>query len=243
MGTMFAGLLSTGQIENYRDAVVILPWGACEQHGPYLPLLTDTIIAEEIARRAEVSDLEHILLYPPLWLGDSLEHEGFSGTLSHTASTGLAFLQEIFSWLEKSGFRQAVLYNTHGGNKHLAALACEEFSRGHALKVLSVYAYTKVVQEKSLELFGARLSHAGSSEASLLAALRPEIMSQVPQRFAQAAPEADPRLLKVKLSKEIAQDGVLQSGGAVEVDAAKGEILAACMTEELHDQIKWLRNV
>lgn len=68
-----------------RTDKVLIPIGSLEQHGPHLPLSTDTIIAFEVAKR--VAEKLDIALAPPIGLGFSIEHIDFPGTISLDPST------------------------------------------------------------------------------------------------------------------------------------------------------------
>src|SRR3954470_10584041 len=61
---------------------VVMPLGSLEQHGPHLPLTTDTEIVTAIARRVEALLPDRILVAPTLGLGHSPHHLNFPGTLS-----------------------------------------------------------------------------------------------------------------------------------------------------------------
>ncbi|TQM15686.1 mycofactocin biosynthesis peptidyl-dipeptidase MftE [Pseudonocardia kunmingensis] len=93
---------------------LLVPLGAFEQHGPHLPLDTDTRIAAAVARRA-AADGDALLVAPPLAYGASGEHEGFPGTLS----IGHEALRAVLVELGRSASRWAprlVFVNGHGGN-------------------------------------------------------------------------------------------------------------------------------
>jgi len=223
---MIAANLSTTEIEAYTDRVAVIPLGAFEQHGPHLPLGTDAFIAEELAKIVERNSSQDVILFPTIWFGDSIEHQGFAGTLSIPAVDIIGLLTEFFRWLEAAGFTRALLYNGHGGNIHLAAVAAEEFSRTSKLKVKSMYAYTKEVKDLSEELFAERESHAGSSESSLLYALRPDLTP--PASFAVTPTPGQGRLSLV-LTKEFAPEGIIQSKSQIVIDLEKGKQLADLM--------------
>ncbi|MEI7024284.1 creatininase family protein [Paenibacillus sp. y28] len=99
-------------------AVVVLPIGATEQHGPHLPAFTDTLIGEGFLTYAfeELPEEEHIWLLPALPFGKSSEHLGHSGTVTFSASTMMSMLMDIAKSLKASGFQKLVLFSTHGGN-------------------------------------------------------------------------------------------------------------------------------
>lgn len=99
------------------DPVVVLPTGSLEQHGPHLPVKTDTLlvssITEEAVRRA--SARVDVLLVPTVWVGLSTHHTGyFSLTLSF--DTYQLVITELLESLIRTGFRRLLIINGHGGN-------------------------------------------------------------------------------------------------------------------------------
>jgi creatinine amidohydrolase len=102
------------RIENGTDTVV-LPVGATEQHGPHLPLGTDTEIGRALAR--EIAERRPgTLVAPTVQVGCSDEHAGFPGTLSVRPSTLVALLRDVVNSLERHGFAYVVFLPSHGGN-------------------------------------------------------------------------------------------------------------------------------
>ena len=96
------------------DALVLLPIGSTEQHGPHLPLDTDSVIAEAVARRAATA-LPGTLVAPTLPYGASGEHAGFPGTVSIGHEALCAVLVEAVRSLSLWAGR-IVVVNGHGGN-------------------------------------------------------------------------------------------------------------------------------
>jgi creatinine amidohydrolase len=104
-------------------SVLLVPLGSTEQHGPHLPLITDTDIAIELARRA-LSHLPGALIAPAMPYGASGEHDDFAGTLS----IGRQALHLVVIELVRSAlatFDRVVLVSTHGGNLEPVRSACE----------------------------------------------------------------------------------------------------------------------
>lgn len=115
---------STTTEEQQRNAhVALLPVGAFEQHGPCLPLATDTIIASAIAY--EISLAYHVMLLPPLAFSCSHEHSKWSGTVSISHRTLSLMIDDIATSLRGLGIGQLVLINAHGGNYVLSNIVQE----------------------------------------------------------------------------------------------------------------------
>ncbi len=107
------GSLASADIAG-AHALLVVPLGATEQHGPHLPLDTDTTIAVALADRL-AAEREDVLVAPALPYGSSGEHQGFAGTLSlGQGATELVILELIRS--ATVTFDRVLLLNAHGGN-------------------------------------------------------------------------------------------------------------------------------
>lgn len=95
-------------------ALLVVPVGATEQHGPHLPLSTDTDIAEAIVRSA-VTRHPRAVSAPPVAYGASGEHSGFAGTLSIGQAAAELVLVELCRSASAT-FERVLLVSTHGGN-------------------------------------------------------------------------------------------------------------------------------
>ena len=100
----------------------VLALGSTEQHGPHLPLATDTWIASELARRL-VARLEDALELPVLALGCAREHLSFPGTLSLEEETLASVLCDVAASLARQGFARLFVFSAHGGNRQALAAA------------------------------------------------------------------------------------------------------------------------
>lgn len=139
------------------SSILMLPLGSTEQHGPHLPLSTDTDIAVAVAEGVAALR-SHVVVAPALPYGSSGEHAGFPGTLS----IGQAVLEQVVVELVRSAdaFGAVVVVSGHGGN--LEALQ-------RAVRTLSAEGRGVTVWTPS----GAVDAHAGRTETSLLLALDP----------------------------------------------------------------------
>ncbi|MBU6280618.1 creatininase family protein [bacterium] len=96
--------------------VAILALGSTEQHGPHLPIGTDTRIADELARRL-AARIPGAVVLPPLALGCAGEHMSFAGTLDLREETLAAILRDVAVSLERHGFERLFVFSAHGGNR------------------------------------------------------------------------------------------------------------------------------
>ena len=107
--------LTTGEASSLEADVLLVPLGSTEQHGPHLPLGTDTFIATAVAEAA-ASRRPGTVVAPALPYGSSGEHAGFAGT----ASTGQDALEHLLVELVRSvsaWVGRVVLVCAHGGNQ------------------------------------------------------------------------------------------------------------------------------
>ncbi|CAN7683533.1 creatininase family protein [Paenibacillus sp. LjRoot153] len=104
-----------------ENALIVLPVGAVEQHGPHMPVFTDTLISEVLLTEAfeQLPDDANIWLLPAIPYGKSTEHLGHAGTITLSATTLMAVVMDIAKSLRRSGFQKLVLVNSHGGNTDL----------------------------------------------------------------------------------------------------------------------------
>ena len=107
-------------IQEYLKAkdLILIPMASTEQHGPHLPLKTDTVTAEEVARR--VAQQIQVLYTPCIWMGYSPQHlhepgKG-RGTLTLRAETLLNLMYDVARSLIHHGFNRLIFVNGHGSN-------------------------------------------------------------------------------------------------------------------------------
>jgi len=201
--------------------VLLVPAGSCEQHGPHLPLDTDTRVAVAVARAA-AERRDDVDVAPALAYGASGEHAGFPGTLS----IGTAALTEVLVELGRSAlppgggvWRALVLVDGHGGNAAATATA-----------VRRLRAEGREVHAWSPRIPGGD-AHAGRTETSLLLALAPEVVGpDRPRGATEPLAELLPRLRAEGVIGASAS-GVL--GDATGASAEEGEALLGALVADL----------
>jgi creatinine amidohydrolase len=203
-------------------ATVLVPVGSTEQHGPHLPLDTDTRIAEAVARGAAARLSERTLVAPAVAYGSSGEHEMFPGTVS----IGQEALRAILVELGRSAGRWArrlVFVNGHGGNvvvlRGVVALLREEGRDarwwGCALPPGGGFAQD---------------GHAGRTETSIMLALAPELVRVQRAAAGNTAPMRE--LLPAMMAdgvRAVSANGVL--GDPAGASAREGGLMLAALTE------------
>jgi creatinine amidohydrolase len=207
-------------------AVLAVPLGSCEQHGPHLPLDTDTRIAVALADRLAAAR-DGVLVAPAVAYGSSGEHAGFEGTLS----IGQHALELVVVELVRSAdaFAGVVLVNGHGGNAAPLARAVAVLTR-EGRRVLS---WAPTVEGGD--------AHAGRTETSALLALAPSI---VRIECAEAGVTAPMTELMTALQTigvaAVTPNGVL--GDPAEATADEGRSLLDGLAADLVDTVdRWRR--
>ena len=122
-------------LENEDAPVVVIGLGAIEQHGPHLPLGTDSFDA--MAMINEVAKSTNSVCVLPTWIGYSPHHMGFKGTITFSEDTYLNVLLDTMSSLAQHGVKRFVFYSGHGGNSNIMNLAMQ-MAKQH-LNVMTFY--------------------------------------------------------------------------------------------------------
>jgi mycofactocin precursor peptide peptidase len=206
-------------LEAFEQPVVLaVPVGSCEQHGPHLPLSTDTLVAEALATTLAARH-PGVVLAPSIAITASGEHQGFPGTLS----IGNDVMESLVVELVRSADWTwgVVLVNGHGGNRQAVDRAVTQL-RAEGRRVL---AWWPVVPGAD--------PHAGHTETSIMLALHPHLV-----RLDRAAPGPTPSLaLLIEHGvKALSQTGVLgdPTGATAEHGRAVIAELEADLLQAVH---------
>jgi len=210
------------ELDGPPAVTLLIPVGSTEQHGPHLPLDTDTRVAEAVARGAAARLGEHTLVAPAVGFGASGEHEMFAGTVSIGRDALCAVLVELGRsagrWV-----RRMVFVNGHGGNVEALRDAVELLR----------------AEGRDARWFGCALpadagfvrdGHAGRTETSLMLALAPETV-----RLDRAAPGNTVPLrellpaMRAAGVRAVSENGVL--GDPAGASAAEGQRMLAALVE------------
>ncbi|WP_189857671.1 creatininase family protein [Streptomyces poonensis] len=154
--------------------VAVLPVGSFEQHGPCLPLATDTLVACAIAREIAAA-YPAVRLLPPVTVSCSHEHAAWPGTVSISAMTLHAVVRDIAASLRRSGVEALVVVNGHGGNYVLGNVVQESTAEGHRMALFPSAEDWEAARERAgVETSLLSDMHAGEIETSILLHCHPE---------------------------------------------------------------------
>ncbi len=182
---MYYGERIWTQTAAQAEKVVVVPIGSLEQHGHHLPMLTDSMIGAEIARRAEAELGDSALFTPLLWIGASDHHLGFAGTLSLSNDLYVSVLVDILENLIGAGYRKILLLNSHGGNITPGRMAMYDVQLRHldlpglwiSLATWFTIAAEQIAAIDSLDQKA--VTHACELETSMILHLRPELVAML----------------------------------------------------------------
>ena len=164
----------SGEIE-----LVIIPVGAHEQHGPALPVSTDTISAQVLAALTGALLRPRVAVAPTIPWSVSWHHLGMPGTISLREDTLIAIVEDIVTSLHGYGIERFLIVNTHGGNNSALQMAAERCHREHGVPIVAtVYAYS-MIANAALEVLGPDApGHGGGDEAAVVLATRPDLVDR-----------------------------------------------------------------
>ncbi|MFF8288656.1 creatininase family protein [Streptomyces sp. NPDC016309] len=217
---------TTEDVRRAPADVAILPIGSFEQHGPFLPLMTDTVVACAIAREVAAAHPVHLL--PPVTISCSHEHAGWPGTVSISAVTLCAVVRDIAGSLRRSGIENLVLINGHGGNYVLRNVVQESADTGTRMALFPGPDDWRTARERAGVLTSSHSDmHAGEVETSILLHDHPEL---VRPGYETADLIADDRKHLLSLGmRAYTESGVI--GRPSRASAEKGKLLLAALAE------------
>ncbi len=162
-----------------QNAVVILPIASIEQHGPHLPVMTDTRLGHAVAvgaaRKAFAS--RPTVVTPVVWSGLSEHHMPFGGTLILSHDTFRRVVRDLVEAITRHGFRDILISNSHGGNIVAMHQICDELStQTPATLVATTYpvemgsALGEILEDQK------GMQHACEAETSMMMAVEPDLV-------------------------------------------------------------------
>jgi creatinine amidohydrolase len=176
------------------DTPLVFPVAAVEQHGPHLPVGTDSMILAEVVRRVQALVGAGVLFAPLQWLGNSDHHLNFAGTLSAEPRGYLDSLNRLMDNALRHGFRRIVFLNGHGGNEIPGRQAVFETRQRYAQRqdlLLLFTSYWDHAKPRTAceDLVQHSVGHACEWETSMMQVIHPQLVGpsaglpDVPRNF------------------------------------------------------------
>ena len=252
---MYLGAQAWPDLAEYfeQESLAIVPLGSTEQHGPHLPLSTDHVIAEELARAA--AERAGYLCTPTVNIGVSDHHRQFHGTLWVDPASFRDYIESMTRSLVGHGIDRVVYVNAHGGNvQHLREVG-RRLHRDETAFCIE-WMWDESIPDLLEELIDRHGPHGGPKETAMLQYLRPEWVHE--DRTAEARDTGMPEFdayVRGEISPggrppmvngaqtfydaiDNSENGVF--GDQTEVSAADGERLFEAATDQLGALCDWL---
>lgn len=231
-----------------KGYAVVIPLGATEQHGPHLPVGTDSMICRQVSLGSVAlaqSKGVKLLLAPVLAIGCSDHHLAFGGTLSFASATYLSMLADIGESLVKDGFRRIIFLNGHGGNENLMYQAAQDLAVRHPVWTAAA-SYWSIASDAIAAADAAQVGrvpgHAGGFETSLILAISPDMVrkGQLPTRH----PER-PWIASGPVGSFVGRHGELTGvSGYTDSASRASEVRGkACLESIIRSVADWLHDV
>jgi creatinine amidohydrolase len=227
---------TTTYIADRAPQVAVLPIGSFEQHGPFLPLATDSIVATAIA--GAVAARYNVLLLPPVTISCSHEHAAWPGTVSISHTTLSAIIADIRTSLTGSGITKLILINGHGGNYVLSNIV--QTANAGTPRSMSLFPtrtdWDTARTVAHLDTDAHHDMHAGELEVSIVLHVQPQLVGSGYRDGDHAAD--DRSMLLVDGMRAYTETGVIgkPSAGTPE----KGKLLLASLVESFAGHLELL---
>jgi len=225
--------------EEGKDTVVLL-MGSFEQHGPHMPMRTDTYISDELGERI-AKKLDYALMGPTLSVGVSSHHMDFPGTVSLPSDLFMEIVEEHCKAFDEHGFDYIALVPFHGGNfapaKTIAPKIAEEMNDAKIILVADLEKNMEIMIDSFKEAgidYEEKAVHAGATETSVMLAINEELVAESRVEKGYEG-EVETSSLFTKGLRHFTENGVL--GDARKGSKEAGELILENLSEDLAERI------
>ena len=232
---MFLEEMKTTDFEEGKKYIFVIPTGSTEQHGPFLPLGTDSYIQDAIINGAEKQLTEFIFL-PTMRITCSEEHEGFAGSVWISLDTMERVMNDICKSLEPYA-KKFIFTTAHGGNIEVLKRFVEKHKNDFPnIELHYVDPDNEEIEEKTVELIGGPVEdHAGNTEISIMLGIRNDLTmiptKDYPKKILDNA-------FKTNRLKDFSEDGIADNHPDWVIDESHGEKILDWIVEDFVDSLK-----
>ena len=220
-------------------SILCLPLGAIEQHGPHLPLNTDTVLAERLSQGiiARWGDAFDLWLLPTVALGLSREHDWAAGTLALSIEVFVGLLKQMARELVRAlPARNLLIINGHGGNRGVLENLLHELHFKLALNACVVHPFDLASSQTKLPENDV---HGGLAETSVMRVLAPHLVHL--EHLEERVRSTDDNAIRAVIFErgvsfpwrsddpELAQNGIIGNADAASVELGEA-IVGAVLT-------------
>lgn len=217
-----------------KTRTVLIPFGSVEEHGPHLPLSTDTIQAYEVAKKASLS--VPLFVAPPVHYGNCRSSKKHPGTISINTATLKTLMIDIVTSLRLHGMRNFIVLSGHAGGAHCMALqdAGEELiERYQDINIAVVTEYLLASREGAQIIETKGDSHAGEIETSRIMHSHPHLVKGTADMEFPSFPSSG---ILVRNKRKYWHNGVW--GDPTKATAQKGEKLEKLVVNNLIELVR-----
>lgn len=231
-----------------RSTVVVLPTAAIEQHGPHLPVGTDSFIAEKISATLDAECNGRLLILPVQRIGCSEHHMAFAGSLTFTHEIFAAAVMETIGSAVRHGYQRFLVLNAHGGNQSMGGVIAEKASQQWPQAEVVFTSWWRPAAAKLKEIVEGEypsVGHACEFETSLMLVIEPALVDMTLAQddgIPQTAPQLRGDLLSggsatlARPFDRATRQGVF--GRPTLASAEKGQKILQCAVEALRSLIE-----
>ncbi len=207
-----------------KDRVVILSVSATEDHGPHMPLDTDTVLGMAVAEGAAEKAPNDIFVMPSIPYGFNEHHKDFPGVIWVGPETLISFITDITKSLAHHGFRRILLLNSHGSNHPVLDLAARKTVIESEVICVSA-SYWNLISDRINELRKSEIggiAHAGELEASIYMHLHPELV-ELDKAEKQILHDPDSQFFNLDLAAGGSSASLMHWWSAISPDGTMGD--------------------
>ncbi len=223
---------------------IVIAIGAIEQHGPHLPLKTDSLIGEEIAHSV-AKKLGKTLQGPTINVGCSEHHMEFPGTVSILDSTLENIINDYTQSFVKHGFKNIIFIPSHGGNFAITAIAIEKLQEKYPNNNIIGYSdlskFSEILTQMSIEAGKTAEeagAHSGENETSIVLAIAENLVKKERYKpgYLGKFGERETELLFTKGMKVLTANGIL--GDPTKANWKDGKVYLEKLSDFLVSEIR-----